>query len=53
MTRSEYLSELRSRLSRLPEDDLNEAIEFYTEYFEDAQSDADAVSALRRVWQHS
>ncbi|MEG0912142.1 MAG: hypothetical protein RSG53_00905 [Oscillospiraceae bacterium] len=46
MTRSEYLSELRSRLSRLPEDDLNEAIEFYTEYFEDAQSDADAVSAL-------
>ncbi len=46
MTRSEYLAELRTRLQRLSAEDVQAAVEFYEEYFEDAGDDAAAVESL-------
>ena len=36
MTRNEFLSELRERLSRLPSAERDAALSYYTEYFDDA-----------------
>lgn len=38
MNREEYLNELKKYLRRLPKDDYENAIEYFTEYFEDAGS---------------
>lgn len=46
MTRNEYLRELREKLSRLPAGERDEAISYYTEYFEDAGDDAAAMETL-------
>jgi len=46
MTKNEYLNDLRARLSRLPEGELDEAMQFYIEFFEDAESDEAAIEAL-------
>jgi uncharacterized membrane protein len=39
MTRKEFMDELRSRLSRLPADEKEEALSYYEEYFDEAGSD--------------
>ena len=48
MNREEYLNELKKYLRRLPKDDYENAIEYFTEYFEDAGSEheADAIREL-------
>ncbi len=46
MTRSEYLGELRARLARLSPEEAQAAIEFYAEYFEDAEDDAAVIETL-------
>lgn len=46
MTRNEYLNELGARIVRMPEMERNEALAFYNEYFEDAESDEAAIAAL-------
>ena len=46
MTRNEYLNELGERIARLPETERNEALSFYTEYFEDAENDEAAIESL-------
>lgn len=46
MTRDEYLKELRQKLSRLPAAEQDDAISYYTEYFEDAGDDAGAMETL-------
>ena len=46
MTKESYLSELRARLSGLPEEDVEEALEFCGEVFEDAPDEASALDTL-------
>lgn len=46
MTKSEYLQELRAKLSRLPAIERDDAISYYSEYFEDAGDDATAIETL-------
>lgn len=46
MTRAAYLQELRERIANLPYDEINAAIEYYTEYFEEAESDEKAMEEL-------
>ncbi len=46
MTRNEYLRDLRQKLSRLPQSERDEAMAFYSEYFEDAGDDAAAIESL-------
>ena len=36
MTRQEYMEELKKYLKRLPQDDFDNAIEYFSEYFEEA-----------------
>ncbi|MGT2686752.1 DUF1700 domain-containing protein [Streptococcus porcinus] len=36
MTRTEYLTELQNQLRKLPEDDYLEAMDYFTEYFDEA-----------------
>ena len=46
MTKNEYLSDLRARLSRLPKNELDDAMSFYIEFFEDAENDETAIESL-------
>ncbi|CAM4181564.1 hypothetical protein AT575_09615 [Streptococcus penaeicida] len=36
MTRTEYLAELQNQLRKLPQDDFQEAMDYFTEYFDEA-----------------
>ncbi|MFG6331984.1 MAG: DUF1700 domain-containing protein [Lachnospiraceae bacterium] len=48
MNREEYIKRLRHRLKRLPKEDYDRAIAYFTEYFEDAgpQREAQAIDDL-------
>lgn len=39
MTRTEYLKELEGHLKRLHEEDFREAMDYFTEYFDEAGSE--------------
>ena len=39
MTRDEYLAELKLKLSSLSQDELNEAMQYYSDYFDEANDD--------------
>ena len=43
MNRETYLKELRKYLKRLPKDDYENAMEYFTEYFDDAGNDEEAI----------
>ncbi len=45
MTKQEFLNELRRELSFLPADEIEEAIEFYDEYFNDAEGSEEQIIA--------
>lgn len=46
MNREQYLKELRKYLKRLPKDDYENAMEYFTEYFDDAGNDEEAIREL-------
>ncbi|MCL1885913.1 MAG: DUF1700 domain-containing protein [Dehalococcoidia bacterium] len=48
MNRNEFISELRKRLRRLPQDEIESAVSYYEEYFNDAgsQNDSQTIAAL-------
>lgn len=46
MNRETYLKELRKYLKRLPRDDYENAMEYFTEYFDDAGNDEEAIREL-------
>lgn len=46
MTKQEFLNELSQRLARLPQADADAALEFCAEFFEDAQSEHEAIETL-------
>jgi len=48
MTRNEYLSRLRSCIQALPLEEQTEALEFYQDYFADADNDEAVISELGR-----
>ena len=39
LTKEEYLAQLKKYLKRLPKEDYNNAMDYFTEYFEDAGPD--------------
>ena len=43
MNRIEFIAELKVRLQKLPYDEINEAIEYYEEYFDDAGEENEQV----------
>ena len=43
MDKNEYLSRLRKKLKRLPPEDINDAMEYYEEYLEDAGPENEAA----------
>lgn len=43
MNKQEYLNELRKNLKRLPEQEINDALEYYTEYLEEAGPENEAT----------
>mgnify|MGYP000931449696 FL=1 len=47
MNREQFLKELRNRLKRLPPDDVNDALEYYEEYLDEAgpEKEAETISA--------
>ncbi len=49
MTRNEFISELRERLKRLPEQDRYEAVKYYEEYFDEAgpEREREVIEELR------
>lgn len=48
MTRYEFINELKERLRKLPYDEVNEAVEYYEQYFDDAgaQNESTAIAEL-------
>ena len=46
MNRETYLKELRKYMKRLPKDDYENAMEYFTEYFDDAGNDEEAIREL-------
>ena len=44
LTKEEYLAQLKKYLKRLPKEDYNNAMDYFTEYFEDAGSEGETVS---------
>lgn len=38
LTKEEYLAQLKKYLKRLPKEDYNNAMDYFTEYFEDARN---------------
>ncbi|MBP5602039.1 MAG: DUF1700 domain-containing protein, partial [Treponema sp.] len=46
MTRNEYLSRLRSCIQALPLEEQTEALEFYQDYFADADNDEAVMQEL-------
>lgn len=52
LTKEEYLAQLKKYLKRLPKEDYNNAMDYFTEYFEDAGPEGEAAlyrnSVLRK-----
>ncbi|MGT2958261.1 hypothetical protein A9Q68_07945 [Streptococcus bovimastitidis] len=48
MTRTEYLAELQNQLRKLPQDDFQEAMDYFTEYFDEAgpENEAQVITDL-------
>ena len=46
MTRNEFLSALRDRLYGLPDEEIDAALRYYEEYFDEAESEEAALTAL-------
>ncbi len=46
MTREEYVSELKKYLKRLPKDDYENTIEYFNEYFEEAEDEQKVMEEL-------
>ena len=46
MTREEYLSALKNKITSLTEDEKAEALQYYTDYFEDANDDEKVMAEL-------
>lgn len=48
MTRTEYLAELQNQLRKLPQDDFQEAMDYFTEYFDEAgpENEAQVIADL-------
>lgn len=46
MTREEYLNELRGRLTSLTDDEKTEALQYYSDYFEEADDDQKVIGEL-------
>lgn len=46
MTREEYLAELKLKLSSLNQDELNEAMQYYSDYFDEANDDEKVMTEL-------
>lgn len=46
MTREEYLAELKLELSSLSQDELTEALQYYSDYFEEADDDQKVIAEL-------
>lgn len=46
MTRKEYLEELRKRISNLPKEEIEEAITYYENYFDEAEDDEKVMNEL-------
>lgn len=46
MNREQYLKELRKYLKRLPKEDYENAMEYFTEYFDDVKNDDKAIREL-------
>ena len=43
LTKEEYLAQLKKYLKRLPKEDYNNAMDYFTEYFEDAGAEGEAA----------
>ena len=43
LTKEEYLAQLKKYLKRLPKEDYNNAMDYFTEYFEDAGPEGEAA----------
>ena len=48
MTRQEYMEELKKYLKRLPQEDFDNAIEYFSEYFEEAGPEKE--QQVMNVW---
>lgn len=48
MNKQEFIKQLKIKLKKLPQDELDNAIEYYTEYFEDANID-DSVDVTKEL----
>ena len=46
MKREEYLNELKTYLNALTSDELNEALQYYSDYFEEADDDEKVIAEL-------
>ena len=46
MTRNEFLTALRGRLSALPKEEQDAALKYYEEYFDEAESEEEAARQL-------
>ncbi len=48
MNRNEYMQRLKDRLRRLPKEDYNKALSYFTEYFEEAgqENESQAIEDL-------
>lgn len=46
MSREEYLAELKFKLSSLSQDELNEAMQYYSDYFDEADDDEKVMAEL-------
>ena len=46
MTRNEFMTALRKRLSHLPAEEQDAALKYYEEYFDEAESEEEAARQL-------
>ena len=46
MTKEEYLNQLKMHLNALTQDELNEALQYYSDYFEEANDDQKVINEL-------
>ena len=49
MTRKEYMEQLKKYLKRLPKEDYDNAIEYFSEYFDEAGPENERAALARRV----
>ena len=46
MTKEEYLNQLKMHLNALTQDELTEALQYYSDYFEEANDDQKVINEL-------